>query len=145
MNAAYLSAVSALAGSAIGGFTSLATTWMAQRGQEKLQQRTQERVRRETLFSQFIDDATCLYADALTHNETDLPKIAGLFSLISRMRLLVSKEIVEHAESVSQLIIETYLAPNKTFQDIAHLKKTGAIDPMKEFSDACRAELRKFS
>ena len=138
MNAAYLSAVSALAGSVIGGFTSLATTWLSQRGQEKLQQRTQERVKRETLFSQFIEEASSLYADAFSHDGTDLSKLSGLYAMISRMRLLTSKDIVDHAEKVSHLIIDTYLAPHKTFRDVVELRKSNVLDPLKEFSDACR-------
>jgi hypothetical protein len=144
MNAAYLSAVAALAGSVIGGFTSLATTWITQRGQAKLQQRIADRVKRETLFSKFIDQASLLYADAFTHEATDLAKIAELYAMISRMRLVSSKGIVDHAEKVSLTIINTYLAPNKTFRDIIHLKESGALDPLREFSEACREELRKF-
>ncbi len=136
--------MAALIGSAIGGFTSLATTWLSQRGQEKLQQRTQDRVKRETLFSQIIEEASALYADAFTHEGTDLSKLSGLYAMISRMRLLVSENIVEHAEKVSHLIIETYLAPNKTFRDVVKLRESGALDPMKEFSEACREELRKY-
>jgi hypothetical protein len=65
--------------------------------------------------------------------------------MISRMRLLSSKNIVDHADKVSHAIIETYLAPNKTFRDVEQLKKSGALDPLKEFSEACREELRKFT
>ena len=144
MNAAYLPALAALVGSAIGGLTSLVTTWLTLRGQAKLQQRTQDRVKRETLFAKFIDQASLLYADAFTHEGTDLSKLSELYAMISRMRLLSSSTIVDHAEKVSQMIIETYLAPNKTFRDVAMLKETGALDPMKEFSEACREELRKF-
>ena len=144
MDTAYLSALAALSGSAIGGMTSLATTWLTQRGQEKIQQRTQDRVKRETLFAQFVDEASCLYADAFTHEGTDLAKLSALYAMISRLRLLASKNIVEHAEKVSHMIIDTYLAPNKTFRDVVELRKNGALDPMKEFSEACRVELGKF-
>jgi hypothetical protein len=142
MDPAYLSALAALAGSSIGGFTSLAATWLTQRGQEKIQQRTQDRVKRETLFAQFIDEASVLYADAFTHEGTDLAKLSGLYAMISRMRLLASKNIVEHAEQVSHMIIDTYLAPNKTFRDVVQLRENGALDPVKEFSEACREELQ---
>ena len=144
MNAAYLPAVAALAGSAIGGFTSLATTWLTQHGQAKTEQLNQDRVKRETLFAQFIDEASSLYADALTHEGTDISKLSRLYSMTSRMRLLSSKGIVDHADSVSRLIVDTYLAPNKTFRDILELRESRAMDPLKEFSEACREELRQF-
>jgi hypothetical protein len=141
---AYLSALAALFGSAIGGLTSLATTWLTQHGQAKMQQLTQDRVKRECLFAEFIDEATLLYADAFEHEGTELSKLSKLYALVSRMRLLSSQNIVDHAESVSQLIIDTYLAPNRTFRDVANLRNTGALDPLKKFSEACREELRRF-
>ncbi len=144
MTANYLPAVAALVGSAIGGFTSLATTWLTQRGEAKLQQLTQDRVKRETLFAKFIDEASLLYADAFTHEGTDLAKLSKLYAMISRMRLMSSKDIVEHAERVAQMIIETYLAPNRAFREVPQLMESGALDPLKEFSEACRQELRKF-
>jgi hypothetical protein len=145
IDSAYLPAIAALVGSAIGGFTSLATTWLTQHGQAKLQQMTRDRVKRETLFAQFIDEASMLYADAFTHDGTDLAKLAKMYSMISRMRLLSSKNIVEHAELVSHKIVETYLAPNKTFDDVLELRENGELDPLKQFSEACREELRQFN
>jgi len=142
MDAAYLSAISALAGSAIGGFTSLATTWLTQHGQLKITQRTQERVKRETLFSQFIDEASILFADAVEHEGTDFSKLSSLYAMTSRMRLLSSQSVVEHAEKVTRMIVDTYLAPNKTFRDILELRESRALDPLLDFSEACREELR---
>jgi hypothetical protein len=144
MDAAYLSAAAALVGSAIGGFTSLSTTWLTQHGQVRFQRLTQERAERESLFAQFIDEASLLYADAFTHDGTDLAKISKIYAMIGRMRLVSSKDIVDHADRVSQMIIDTYLAPNRTFRDIQELRKNGAMDPLKEFSEACRKELEKY-
>jgi hypothetical protein len=144
MNEAYLPAAAALVGSAIGGLTSLATTWLTQRGQVKFQRLNQERAERETLFAQFIDEASLLYADAFTHEGTDLAKLSKLFAMISRMRLISSKGIADHADRVSHMIIDTYLAPNMTFRDIHELRKNGALDPLKEFSEACHQELETY-
>ena len=55
MNAAYISALSALLGSAIGALASLATTWLTQRHQDEARQHAQEVARRERLFVEFID------------------------------------------------------------------------------------------
>jgi hypothetical protein len=38
------------------------------------------------------------------------------------------------------LIIETYLAPSRTFADLAEL--INEMDPLRDFSEACRRELR---
>jgi hypothetical protein len=49
METAYISAVAALAGSIIGGLTSLATSWLTQRTQVRAGQLTRDRRRREKL------------------------------------------------------------------------------------------------
>ena len=65
MNSAYLSALAALAGSAIGGLTSLVSAWLTQRRQDHAQRLLQDKLRRQKLYRQFIDEASKLYADAL--------------------------------------------------------------------------------
>jgi len=145
MNTATLSALAALFGSVIGGLTSLATSWLTMHGQWKFQQLTQDRVKRETLFAEFISEASQLYADAFEHESTDISKLSKLFTLVSRMRVVSSKEIVDHAERVSNLIIDTYLAPNRTFKEINEIRKSRALDPLREFAECCREELRKFA
>ena len=143
MNASYLPAVAALVGSAIGGLTSLATTWLTLRDEAKSKQRIQDRVDRETLFAQFVDEASRLFADAFTRQCTEVTQLAKLYSLVSRLRLIASENVVLHAEVVTDKIIETYLAPNKNFQDLPKLKEARALEPLKEFSEAGRAELRR--
>jgi hypothetical protein len=40
-------------------------------------------------------------------------------------------------------IIETYLAPNKTIREVvADRLKTNRLEPLRDFSNACRDELR---
>jgi len=68
MNAAYISALAALAGSAIGALPSFATTWLTQHQQERATRLAQEMSRRERLNGEFIDEASRLLADALTHH-----------------------------------------------------------------------------
>jgi hypothetical protein len=58
MDAAYISALSALAGSAIGALSSLGTTWLAQNAQNRLALLNQQRAKREALYSEFIDEAS---------------------------------------------------------------------------------------
>jgi hypothetical protein len=65
MNPATLSALAALLGSAIGALASLATTWLTQHYQDRVQRRAQEIARRERMFCEFITQASKLYADAL--------------------------------------------------------------------------------
>jgi len=40
------------------------------------------------------------------------------------------------------LTVETYFASNRTIRELHELMKSGGIDPLKEFAEAPREELR---
>ena len=50
--------------------------------------------------------------------------------------------MVEEAEAVVRMIVDTYFAPNKTFPELRTLIDGHAIDPLRAFGEKCRAELR---
>lgn len=63
--------------------------------------------------------------------------------MISTMRTLSSLEIVECAERIMQVTIATYQAPNHDVFELHELILHGrTIDPLQEFSEAAKAELR---
>jgi hypothetical protein len=142
MDVAYVSALAALAGSAIGGLTSLAASWLSQHVQFTSQQRAVNRSRREELYKNFIEEASRLYADAFAHDKADVSNLVNLYALVSRMRVQSSPMVVEHADKVVRTIIETYLAPNRTFRDVMDIVDNRAMDPLRDFSNAVRDELR---
>jgi len=142
MNPAYVTAVAALAGSAVGGLTSLAASWLTQRAQARAQQLAHDVGRREVLYKNFIEEASKSYADAIQHNEIDGAKLVRLYAVVSRMRVLSSQPVVERADTVMRMIMETYAAPNKTIRDVADTVNRGGLDPLRDFSSACREELR---
>ena len=142
MDAAYLSATAALAGSAIGGLTSLTASWLTQHVQVRAQRLEHEITRREDLYNEFIAEASSSYADALQRTEVDDAKIVRLYSLVSRMRILASREVIEQADAVMRTIMDTYRGPNRTIYDEADNIKNGRLDPLLNFSDACRHEFR---
>jgi len=143
MDAAYLSAFAALAGSTVGGFTSLAASWLTQRVQVSAQRLAHDVSTREDLYREFIEEASKSFADALEHTEVDVAKVVGLYALVSRMRVVSSQRVVEQADMVMQLIMETYRAPNRTIVDVAESIKSSGLDPLRKFSDACRDEFRE--
>jgi hypothetical protein len=142
MNPAYLPALAALAGSATGGLTSFASTWLTLRRQGHTTRLSQDRVRRQKLYRLFIDEASKLYADALVHDEAEVSALVKVYALISRMRVLSSPAVVEKAEAVVRMIVDTYFTPNKTFPEVRKFVESHAIDPLRIFSETCRAELR---
>jgi hypothetical protein len=50
--------------------------------------------------------------------------------------------VVEKAEAVVRMIVDTYFAPNKTFPEVRKLMESRGIDPLRTFSEECRADLR---
>lgn len=141
MGSEYISAFAALAGSTIGGLTSLLASWLTQRVQTATQRRASDLRRREQLYEDFIDEASKLYADAYEHNEAESSKLVKIYALVSKMRILSSPEIIESADRVVRAIINTYLEPNRTFNDVVEILDNDTKNPLRTFSNACREEL----
>jgi hypothetical protein len=145
MDVAYLSALSALAGSAVGGLTSTLTTWLTQRAQARATQLVHEMSRRQDLYRDFITAASKSYGDALVSSEPQLPALVDLYSMISRMRILSEARTVSCGDKIMGTIVDTYYAQNQSVRELRDLIKAGAgIDPLKEFSEAAREELRAY-
>lgn len=143
MDNAYISALSALAGAAIGGLTSMGASWLTQRMQFRAQLLARDIDRRGELYKSFIDEASKSYVDAFEHDVTDVPKLVHLYSLISQMRILSSQVVIDQANRVMIRIVETYRSPNQSIHDmVGYDLKNGALDPLRDFSNACRDELR---
>jgi hypothetical protein len=145
-DAAYLSALSALAGSLVGGLTLGFTTWLSVRNQARSGRLAHELSQREDLYKDFIVAASKTYGDAMLTNEPHMQDLVALYSMISRMRVLASAQTVACAQKVVEATVDTYFAPNKTVRELRELVKSGAgIDPLKDFSEAAREELQAFT
>ncbi len=142
MDIGYVSALSALAGSAVGGLTSAATTWLSQRAQSRAGQISREMTRREDLYRDFITAASSTYGDALMSNEPHLADLVALYALTNRMRVLSAPRTIACADQVMMTIIDTYFSPNRSVRELRDLIKAGAgIDPLRQFSEAARDEV----
>ena len=116
MDTAYISAFAALAGSAIGGLTSFATSWTTQQAQARAQRLDAERDSRAALFGRFLEEAAKLYADALQNQRDEMSGLISIYALTNRIRLISSERVVESADTVCRIIVDTYLAPNLTWR-----------------------------
>ncbi len=143
MDPAYFSAFAALAGSIVGGVTSLTASWITQHAQLRADEYRRDLSRREDLYESFIDEASRLYADAYEHDKADVSNLVKVYALVSRMRILSSPRIIESADRVVRTIIETYRAPNKTIREVVEVVDNEAMNPLRDFSDACREELHR--
>src|ERR1700747_655259 len=145
MHTASLTALSALAGSVIGGLTTGITTWLSLRSQARVGHRSGQLVRRQDLFSEFITAASKAYGEALFSTEPKIQDLIALYALISRMRVLCSPEIVACAERIITATFDTYYTPNRTVREANDMTKSGTLlDPLREFSEVAREELGAF-
>jgi len=66
----------------------------------------------------------------------------GLYAELSRMRIMSSSAVVDSADRILKKIADTYSEPNKTFPELRKMSDSGLIDPLRDFSEACREEFR---
>jgi hypothetical protein len=140
VDASIVSALAALFGAAVGGLTSGITNWLNQRSQLRAQWLLHETSRRQTLYRDFIEEASRCYIDALQHDEANIPGLVGVYAKLSAMRALSSKTVVHCAEDVARKILDTYLEPDKNFVELREMVINGTIDLLHGFSTSCREE-----
>jgi hypothetical protein len=141
MDSNFASAASALAGAVVGGMASLGSSWVTQWIQVRDRNAAADRARREALFAEFIDEASRLYGDALSHEKDDVSDLVRLYALVARIRLVASDGVVHAAEGTMSAIIETYLAPNRSLHELSVRAGAGDLNFLLDFGVACRAEL----
>jgi hypothetical protein len=140
MDNAYMSAIAALAGSAIGGLATISTTWLTHHAQTRAQRVAQATARQEHLYGEFIDEAAKLVTDALTHELDDPSKLVHLYALVGKLRLFASAEVISQAEEVMQRIVQNYGLPNRDFRSPESARQHSS-DVLRAFSEACRQDL----
>jgi hypothetical protein len=140
VDTAYISALAALAGSVIGGLTSLGASWLSQNAQARAQQSLEDKTRRQELYQAFTEEAMKLYGEALVSDDAEVSKFVKLYAMLNRMRVLSSPQVIETAEKVIHLIAETYFGPNLTLRDLRG--RGGEVDILRRFSEACREDLK---
>jgi hypothetical protein len=142
VNISYLSALSALVGSAIGGMASIATSWFTQRAQDRTQRHAQSVARRERLCGDFIDQASALHIDALTHEGLDPSKFVQIYAHMGKLRLFASADVVSEADKVMQDIGDIYYLPIQDFTK-READSRAHFNILQAFSEACRKDLRE--
>jgi hypothetical protein len=143
MDPAILTVSAAFFGLLVGGASTLAAFWLNQRGQLRAQVLVHEAVKREALYAKFIIEASRRLTEARSHQDESPEVLAGLYSAVLRMRLTSSSEVIRVAENVLRNVIEAYTAPDQTFDELRErVGDEDEHDPLREFREACRVELR---
>jgi hypothetical protein len=142
MDNAIVSVSAALTGSTVGGLAPVLSNYVLQRGQTRRDLLTQQISQRETLYSDFIKEASRLYANSVTHSLEDLDDLVSLYALVSRIRLLASEPVLQAAEAFVRRIVVNYGEANLTVEQIRAAALSAKAEPLDAFSLACRLELR---
>ena len=145
MDASIISALAALTGAAIGGLTYGVASGLSSRKQVRAEWIAQVRIRRQDLYKEFIKSATKSYADALRHNEPDVPALVELYTTLGRMRVLSSPKVFKSAQQAMRKILDTYLEPSKTFVELRAMVNSEEADLLCDFAEACRTEQESLS
>jgi hypothetical protein len=140
MNMIYIPALAGFGGSAFGAVSTIIANWAANRRKDLARRHSRSISKREKLYKSFIEEASRLYADALVREKSEISELVDMYALIGRMKILSSDEVVDAAEKVGLLIVETYACPSRTFVDVPEFIKE--MDPLRDFSEACRREMQ---
>jgi hypothetical protein len=117
---------------------------VTQQAQTRAQRRAPRGMLEPPCFGRFLDEAAKLYSDALQTSRDDVTGLIGIYALTNRIRLLSTPEVVEAADTVVRIIVDTYLAPNITLHEMRTNWIDKHVDPLRDFSEACRKELQAF-
>ena len=141
---ALLSPVSMFFGALMGGSASLIAAIYTRRNQNRVERVASEITRRETIYADFVMNASNSFLHASVHDEIVLRgEEHRLIGLINQMRLFAPPDVIGTAEAVLKAIIETSLKPSVGVRQLATeaLSKNPHPDPLLEFSEVCRADL----
>ena len=145
MDSTVVTALAAALGSLVGATASIGTTWLSQRRQSIRATAELKLRERESLYKEFIMEASRLFGDAMV-NSLDRPdQLVALYGILSRIRLISGDDVLSKAMGCCHRIVGLYRRPNMTAEQIRAAFEANEFDPLKEFSAACRMELLAMS
>jgi hypothetical protein len=145
MDANLITALAGVLGSVSGASAAIATTWISQKSQTVRERAKWETRKRETLYGDFITEASHLVADALDHSLDNPETLVKLYAHLGRIRLVSSDAVLAAAEECCGRIVDLYARPNMTMDEILATMRSNELEFFKRFSDACRVELQNYS
>ena len=108
-----MTAAAAAAGSLLGAAASIATTWITQRTQTIRENNVWKLRERETLYGEFITEASRLAVDALAHSLERPDNLVALYGILGRIRLISGEKVLDKAEDCCRRIVDLYATANE--------------------------------
>ena len=141
MDSGILATLSALAGTAIGAVSSLATTWMTTNAQARAARVAAERAKREEVYGRFMDELARLYASALNNVGVDYERLATAYALSGRIALYASQPVADAADRAMRFVVDLGLGPARSPEDMRTMMEQPDANVIAAFATACRREL----
>ena len=145
MDANLITALAGVLGSLSGASAAIATTWISQKSQTIRERAKSETRKRETLYGEFITEASQQLANAFDHSLDKPETLVKFGAILGRIRLVSSDGVLTAAEECFDRIVDLYAKPNRTVAEIFATLHSGEFEALKHFSDACRVELHRYS
>ena len=120
MDANLITGLAGVLGSVSGASAAIATTWISQKSQTIRERAKWETRKRETLYGDFITEASHLIADAFDHSLDKPETLVKLYANLGRIRLVSSDAVLAAAEECCDRIVDLYAKPNRTMAEIYH-------------------------
>ena len=135
-------AFAALAGSVVGACASVAATFVGQRLQARWSRLGAELDEHEALYGKFVEETVPMFVDSIQRSTIDPAKIMRFYSIVARIRLISSDEVLRTAEEVGKRLLEAYERPPEDIAQVLARYAQGEenLDPLREFTQACRRE-----
>ena len=142
MDTMFVTALSGVLGSLVGGSASVTTAWITQRSRIKHERIDAEIRHREQLYTKFIRESSKLVVDSFAHTLTTPETLLSAYELINRIRLSAPDGVLAEAEGVLRRVTEQYFSPSLSLAEVRGLVQSGSADPVRQFAEACRSELK---
>src|SRR5438094_7468495 len=138
MDSTVVTALAAALGSLVGATAYIGTTWISQRRQSIRATAEWKLRERESLYKEFITEASRLFGDAMV-NSLDRPdQLVALYGILSRIRLISGDDVLSKAVGCCRRIVGLYRRANMTADQIRPAFDADEFDPLQEVSAACR-------
>jgi len=120
--------------------SSIGATFISQHLQARRERVSLDLSRRHELYGQLIEEAMPLFVDAIGRTQLDPAKVLRLYSVVARIRLVSSSEVLRGAENVVADVIKSYASPIRDVNVVIQNDVEKHLDPLHAFTAACRRE-----
>src|SRR5262249_57689812 len=96
----------------------MATSWLTQRTQGRREHVEGEIRKREQLYVEFITEGAKLLAEALDHQPKSSEEFSTIYSLLNRIRLRCSEDVLTAADRTVTQIFERYFGRNLSPEEL---------------------------